>query len=363
MTSKEAFVALNLLDQIGPIRARRLLEGFDRPECILGAKREQLERVPGIGPETAHSIVSWESQINLAQELTDCERLNCRIIAQDDPDYPANLLQIYDPPLVLYVRGTLEWRDQSGIAVVGSRRSTPYGKESARRLSVQLARAGVTVVSGGARGIDSSAHFGALDAKGRTLCVLGNGMNLVYPPENHNLFEQIRESGALLTEFPLNRPPDRRSFPIRNRIVAGMTLGTVVVKASLESGALITANLANDYGRQVFALPGSIQSPQSKGCHRLIKEGAKLCETSEDILSEFEYLFPESETRAHSPRIRDLNDSESKVFRMIQRQPMHIDEIVRESELSIAGVSLTLLQLEMKGFVFQQPGHLYHPMG
>jgi DNA processing protein len=177
------------------------------------------------------------------------------------------------------------------VAVVGSRMATHYCLEVDRKLAYQLADLGVTVVSGGARGIDIAAHQGALSGKGRTTAVLGTGINLISPPENKQLFDRILENGALITQFPFNRPPDKQSFPIRNRIVAGMTLGTVVVEANLTSGALITANFANEYGRQVFAVPGRIDSPRSKGCHDLIKKGAKLCESVEDILSEFEYLY------------------------------------------------------------------------
>jgi DNA processing protein len=193
---------------------------------------------------------------------------------------------------VLYVKGALTEKDNNAVAMVGSRMTTHYGLEVARKLAYQLAYVGVTVVSGGARGIDTAAHQGALTAKGRTVVVLGNGINIVFPSENAQLFERVASNGAVITQFPFNRIADKQSFPIRNRIVAGMTLGTVVVEANLTSGALITANFAVEYGRQVFAVPGRIDSPRSKGCHDLIKKGAKLCEGAEDILSEFEYLFP-----------------------------------------------------------------------
>jgi DNA processing protein len=194
----------------------------------------------------------------------------------------------------LYVKGTLAPKDKNSVAIVGSRMTTSYGTSTARKLGYQLSFMGVTIISGGARGIDTAAHQGALSAKGRTIAVLGTGINQVFPPENAALFERIISNGALITQFPFNRPADKQSFPIRNRIVAGMSLGTVVVEANLTSGALITANFAVEYGRQVFAVPGRIDSPRSKGCHDLIKKGAKLCEGAEDILSEFEYLFPAS---------------------------------------------------------------------
>lgn len=362
MTSTEAMIVLNLLECIGPITVRRLLDEFDLPEKILGANLGRLLGINGIGEEIANSISTWEQKVDLSAEISRCETYGCQIITSLDEEYPSLLKQIYDPPIVLYFKGSISRADQSGVAIVGSRKSTHYGRETARKLSQQLAGAGVTIVSGGARGIDSSAHYGALYAKGRTLCVLGNGINLIYPPENRELFDQIAENGAVLTQFPFNRPADRQSFPIRNRIVAGMTLGTIVVEANAKSGALITANMANDYGRQVFAVPGPIHSPRSKGCHKLIKNGATLCESMEDVLSEFEYLFPPS-SKPLELAITDLNDSERQVLELVQAEDLHIDELVRTSGLSVAEASVTLLQLEMKRFISQQPGHIYSAAG
>jgi DNA processing protein len=271
------------------------------------------------------------------------------------------LRQIYDPPIVLYVKGRIEPRDRSAVALVGSRRTSHYGLESARKLSYQLSYVGVTIVSGGARGIDTAAHQGALTAKGRTIAVLGTGINLVFPPENAELFERIAANGALVTQFPFNRPADKQSFPIRNRIVAGMTQGTVVVEAGLNSGALITAGMAVDYGRQVFAVPGRIDSPQSKGCHELIKKGAKLCEGAEDVLSEFEYLFPSS-NRPPAPNetgtltALTLSENEQRVFDLLGAEEKHIDDLIRNSGLPPSAVSVGLLGLEMKRLVRQLPG-------
>src|SRR5207302_3483839 len=193
-----------------------------------------------------------------------------------DEDYPELLRQIYDPPIVLYVKGRLSAKDKNSVAMVGSRRTTHYGLETARRLAYQLAYVGVTVVSGGARGIDTAAHQGSLSAKGRTIAVLGTGINIIFPAENADLFERIAANGAVMTQFPFNRSADKQSFPIRNRIVAGMTLGTVVVEANMTSGALITAGMAVDNGRQLFAVPGRIDSPPSKWCHDLVQKGAQL---------------------------------------------------------------------------------------
>src|SRR3954451_4131166 len=292
MDSREALVALNLIEHVGPVRVRQLLEHFGEAPAILAASKQQLLHVRGIGEETAVAIANWEKTVDLSGELKRIGEFGCHVLIQSDEEYPELLRQIYDPPVVLYVKGRLSAKDKNAVAMVGSRMTTPYGQEVARKLSYQLAYVGVTVVSGGARGIDTAAHQGALSAKGRTVAVLGTGINLVFPPENAELYERIANNGAVLTQFPFNRPGDKQTFPIRNRIVAGMTLGTVVVEANLTSGALITANFANEYGRQIFAVPGQINSPRSKGCHDLIKKGAKLCEGAEDILSEFEYLFP-----------------------------------------------------------------------
>jgi DNA processing protein len=236
--------------------------------------------------------------------------------------------------------------------------------ETARKLAYQLAYIGLTVVSGGARGIDTAAHQGALNAKGRTVAVLGTGINLIYPAENAELFERIAAEGAVITQFPFNRPGDRQSFPQRNRIVAGMTLGTVVVEANMTSGALITAGMATDFGRQVFAVPGRVDSPRSKGCHDLIKKGAKLCESAEDILSEFEYLFPPS-NRPPSPAetgslpALSLSDNEQKVYDLLSNEELGIDEIIRKSGLPSSAVSVALLSLEMKRVIRQLPGKLF----
>src|SRR5882757_1446538 len=319
MDSREALVALNLIEHVGPVRVRQLLDHFSEAPAILAASRQQLLHVRGIGEETADAISSWEKTIDLAGELKRISDYGCHVLIQADEEYPELLRQIYDPPVVLYVKGKLTAKDKNAVAMVGSRMTTHYGVETARKLAYQLAYVGVTVVSGGARGIDTAAHQGALSAKGRTVAVLGTGINIVFPPENVELFERIADSGAVVTQFPFNRNADKQSFPIRNRIVAGMSLGTVVVEANLTSGALITANMAVECGRQVFAVPGRIDSPRSKGCHELIKKGAKLCEGAEDILSEFEYLFPASNKL---PSVSEtgvlpaltLSDNEQKVY-------------------------------------------------
>ena len=365
MDSREALVALNLIEGVGPVRVRQLLEFFGEPAAILAAKKSQILNVRGIGEDTAEAIANWETGVDLAGELKRIADFGCRIIVQTDSEYPAALREIYDPPIVLYVKGTLTKVEHNSVALVGSRQTTHYGIEVARKLAYQLAYVGVTVVSGGARGIDTAAHQGALSAKGRTVCVLGTGINIVFPPENQELFERIAAHGAVVTQFPFNRNGDRQSFAIRNRIVAGMTLGTVVVEANLSSGALITANFATEYGRQVFAVPGRIDSPRSKGCHDLIKKGAKLCEGAEDILSEFEYLFPPSNRSAAGndggilPAL-ELPENEKKILDCVPAtDEASIDEVIRRSGLPASAVNAGLLSLEMKRVVRQLPGKLF----
>lgn len=365
MDSHEAFVALNLIEGVGPVRARSLIEHFGDAPAVLAASKSQLLHVRNIGDETATAIANWEKDIDLAGEMKRLTDFGCRVLIQSDEEYPASLQEIYDPPMVLYVKGALSAKDKNSVALVGSRQTTHYGIETARKLAYQLAYIGVTVVSGGARGIDTAAHQGALAAKGRTVCVLGTGISIVFPPENKELFDRIAENGAVVSQFPFNRNGDKQSFAIRNRIVAGMTLGTVVVEADLNSGALITANFAIEYGRQVFAVPGRIDSPRSKGCHDLIKKGAKLCEGAEDILSEFEYLFPASNRPPSAgetgvlPAL-ELSENEQRVLDTLRKDDdTSIDEVIRKSGLPSSAVSVALLSLEMKRVVKQLPGKLF----
>jgi DNA processing protein len=364
MDEREALVALNMIEHVGPVRVRQLLEVFGDAPSILRASTWQLLQVRNVGEDTAQAIASWEKTVDLAAELKRVSDFGCRIIIQSDPEYPELLKQIYDPPIVLYVRGELRSKDKNAVALVGSRMTTHYGIEVARKLAYQLAYVGVTVISGGARGIDTAAHQGALSGKGRSVAVLGTGINIIWPAENKDLFERIIVNGALVTQFPFNRPGDKQSFPIRNRIVAGMSLGTVVVEANLTSGALITANFATEYGRQVFAVPGRIDSPRSKGCHDLIKKGAKLCEGAEDILSEFEYLFPAS-NKPPSPAetgvlpALELSENEQKVYDLLGNEEVSIEEVIRHSGLPSSAASVALLSLEMKRLIRQLPGKLF----
>ena len=358
MDSREALVALNLLPDIGPVRVRNLLSRFGSAQAVLAATQADLSQVDKVGFKAANNIIRWRELIDLDGELRRIDQFGANIVTTDDSDYPALLRQIYDPPLVLYVRGTLRPEDAYAIAMVGTRQSTLYGRQTAERLARQLAASGVTVVSGGARGIDSASHEGALQSGGRTIAVLGTGLDIVYPAENVKLYQRIAEQGAVITQFPFGRKGDKQSFPIRNRIVAGMTQGTVVVEANRASGALITANFAAEYGRTVYAVPGRVDSPRSAGCHDLIKDGAQLCESAEDVLAEFSHLQAIEPEEPEIP-MPTLSHPEQQVFHVLTHEEMQQDEIIRRSELPAAQVSVILLQLEMKKLVQQHPGRLF----
>ena len=272
MTERESYLAFNLLPGIGPIRVRRLLDVFGTPQAVLAADRNNLLKVDGIGEDTANRIVRWESAIDLKREKRRIREEGLKLAIPSDEHYPTSLKNTHDPPLALYVKGKLLPSDRHAVAIVGSRRTTHYGIECARKFGFQLAHAGLTVVSGLARGIDTAAHEGALAAHGRTIAVLGSGLGKLYPPENQVLADRIAESGAVVSEFPIDFPGDKQSFPLRNRIVAGWCFGVLVVEAPTRSGALITANQAAEIGRSVYAIPGPIDRPTSQGTNRLIQD-------------------------------------------------------------------------------------------
>jgi DNA processing protein len=368
MNSREAYIALNMIDGVGPVRMRALLDVFKEPQAVLQAPVRELMRAEGVGEGVARNIADWKTSVDLDAELGRIEKSGVRVVTRDDADYPKNLSQIYDPPLVLYMKGTMSQRDALAIAIVGSRRTTLYGQDMARKLAYQLGRLGVTVVSGLARGIDTAAHNGALQAKGRTVAAIGCGIDVIYPAENKKLYEQIVEKdGAVVTEFPFGVQPDRQNFPMRNRIISGWSLGVVVVEADLKSGALITASQAAEQGRQVFAVPGRADSILSRGTNKLIKDGAKLTEDVEDVLTEFEYLIPrdrqnEPGNPAEAGGIKSalkFSESEEKVMALIGNEAIAVDEVIRGSGLTSACVSATLLALEMKRIVKQLPGKHY----
>ncbi|MCX6356921.1 MAG: DNA-processing protein DprA [Candidatus Aureabacteria bacterium] len=361
----EHLIALNMIAGLGPVTIKRLLEQFGSAAAALAAPPEALLQVRGIGPETVAALSRGKATVDVAAEMERIRKAGVTVIALSDPAYPENLKQIYDPPPILYVRGTLTPGDRHAVAVVGARRCSHYGAMAAERLAEQIASLGLTVVSGMARGIDTAAHRGALKAKGRTIAVLGSGLNRLYPAENRHLAEEIASSGAVISEFPMETGPNKTNFPLRNRLISGLSLGVVVVEAARKSGSLITAAQAMDQGRAVFAVPGRIDSPLSRGTHDLIRDGAKLVESVEDICEEFPYLFgargghdAARETDAGRPRPR-LTPYEEAVLGLISAQERPIDEIISTSGLSPASVSSALFSLELKHLVKQLPGKLF----
>jgi len=278
-----------MVENLGSVRTQALLKHFGSLEEIFQAKERGLKEVKGIGEKIAFEIIQSIRRIDLKKELDLIKRYNIKIVSFLDKGYPKNLKNIYDPPIALYVLGDLVPQDDAAIAIVGSRLASFYGIQQAERLGFELASRGVTVVSGLARGIDSSAHRGALKAGGRTLAVLGSGLLNIYPKEHRGLAEEISENGAVISEFPMRTIPERGNFPKRNRIISGLSLGVVVVEAAQRSGALITSDIAMEEGREVFAVPGKVDSITSRGTNRLIKQGAKLVETANDILEELDF--------------------------------------------------------------------------
>ena len=366
MNATEACIALNMLPTVGPVRLRKLLEVFGEPQLILAAKRNELRKVEGIGNEVADQISNWEATVDLSAELARVRDFGATVITQNSPSYPRSLREIHAPPIVLYIRGELEERDHHAIGVIGARRTTHYGMESAKKLSYQLAYAGLTVISGLARGIDTAAHHGALAAKGRTIAVIGSGLAKLYPPENAALAEKIRNgSGAVVSEFSMEIEPDRQTFPMRNRIISGWSHGILVVEAGLNSGALITAAQALEQGRSVYAVPGHINAPSAMGSNRLIQQGAKLVMDASDILDDLQILLPETKPspQAAARPLPPLSQQERRVYDAINAAETSIDEIAAKSELPSGAVSSTLLQLELKRLVKQLPGKYFVKLG
>jgi DNA processing protein len=360
VTESEAYFIAHLIDGLGPVKVKRLKEHFGSLAQALTSRGADLRGIEGVGNEMVDKILNWESTTDAAKERQGAANLGLQIVTQADAAYPASLKEIYDPPLVLYIKGKIPETWPRGVAVVGSRETSHYGLETAKKLGYQLAYAGVPVISGLARGIDTAAHLGALAAKGTTWAALGCGLDKMYPPENDALAAKICEmGGCLVSELPLGTAPDKRTFPMRNRIVSGLSFGTLVIEAGRQSGALITARQALDQGRQVFAVPGRIDNPLAQGCHQLIKEGAKLVEGVEDILGELEFLIP----REAAPKPRalpaNLSPEEEKVFAAIERDETPIDRITQATGLAPGAVSSTLLRLEMKKLVRQLPGKIF----
>jgi DNA processing protein len=356
------WVALSLIPGVGSVLFKRLIDPFNNPEAVFKAPLKELLRVEGVGEKVAREIQKGPSEKRVEKELYLLQKVGGKILTFHDSLYPKRLKEIYDPPPLIYVRGELKEKDDFALSIVGSRRTSPYGRWITEKISQEIARQGVTIVSGMARGIDSIAHGGAISGGGRTLAVLGSGVDVVYPPENRNLYGQIIDHGAVLSEFPMGSPPEGIHFPRRNRIISGLSIGVVVVQASDESGSLITADYALEQGREVFAIPGNVGADGSRGTNRLIKEGAKLVESSEDILEEilpqWKREMEEGLSKASSPE-QDLSKEEKIICQLLGDSPFHIDGIIRESRLDPGRVSSLLMNLELKGLITQWPGKCF----
>ena len=361
-------------DGVGPVTFARLLKRFGSVDAALGASVAGLAKVEGVGFKTAERIAASRGTFDAEAELERAGKLGVWLVHMEDARYPTVLKQIYDPPPVLYVKGTLGREDNLAVAIVGSRRCSLYGQEQASRLAHLLAAAGCTIVSGLARGIDSAAHQGALAAEGRTLAVQGCGLAQAYPPENKRLFELISQSGACISELPLRYEPLAENFPTRNRIIAGLGLGTIVIEASPRSGALITAKTALESNREVMAVPGKVDSPLSKGPHRLIKEGARLVESVEDVMEALGYVGGQLKehtavaSRAAVEKVEaplfekatpNLKGHERTVFESLGKEPQHVDQIIAETNLPAGAVNASVVSLRLKGLIKQLPGNLF----
>jgi DNA processing protein len=347
---------------VGNLLFKRLIERFETPARVLSASRDQLTAVAGIAPRLAAAIARALPPDDARREIDEARRRGWAIVPLTAAGYPLLLREIPDPPPFLYVAGRID-PSARHIALVGSRNATGYGLGITRQLARDLAAADVTVASGMARGIDTAAHWGALEGGGRTVAVLGCGLGTFYPPENRKLWQAIVARGAVLSELPINAAPEAHHFPARNRIISGLSLGTVVVEAARKSGSLITARLANEQGREVFAVPGSVQSYKSAGTHRLIQQGAKLVASAADILEEFPYVFPaaaadaDQTAGAGAPEpAAGLSVEETRLWQALGPYPTHIDDLARSLCLAAGQLAGLLLQLELKGLVRQSPG-------
>ncbi len=363
MTEAEALITLNQVPKTGPVKIRALIAHFGSAAKALQQSSSTLQEVPGIGPEIAKIIADSESHSDPSAEITLAKERNIQILTQQDPDYPAALRDSFDAPVILYVWGQLQERDLHSIGIVGSRKVTHYGRETARKFAFQLAGAGLTVISGLARGIDTYAHEGALAAKGRTIGILGSGLMQLYPPENLALAEKIASGhGAIISEFPLQTPPDRQTFPQRNRIVAHWSRALLVVECPSRSGSLITANMANEIGRQIYAIPGPIDRPSSSGCHDLIRDGATLVTDGSQILDDFSHLNfptpPDQEPRPAETYL-DLSDEENQTLKSLDSSEQTIDELIEKTQLPAHKISVILMKLELRNLVQAQPGQRF----
>lgn len=353
--------ALNCLSLLGPASIRFLLEQCGSARLVWESPAADLTIPPGLKRDSfAVTITREREAIDPLKEWERLAKMGISVLSQACPDYPSLLQEIPYPPVLLYCRGSLERLNDPSVAVVGSRRSTFYGQEVAGRLAEELSRAGIGVISGMALGVDTAAHRGALSSGGYTVAVLGCGLDRCYPPANRGLMTDIAISGLLLTEFPPGTKPLPAHFPRRNRIISGLSLGTVVVEATAKSGALITAEYALEQNKEVFAVPGNVGSPYSRGCHRLLKEGAHLVEGAADILDELFLPGRDADSEKQDCKSIPLEEGEQKLLQLVPYQPLHMDELIRLSGEKASTVNAILLSLELKQYIRQAPGRYFY---
>jgi DNA processing protein len=350
------WVGFNMVKGIGAVRFKALLDAFGSAEAAWNASPEALLDA-GLSRKVVESFQRVHKGVVLEQVWERIQSFGAVVLTWDDEGYPRHLKEIDQPPPVIYVRGSLQTEDEWAVAIVGTRRVTAYGRQVAEEVATTLARSGVTIVSGLARGVDSIAHQAAVNTGGRTLAVLGNGVDLIYPPENRRLATQVIEHGALVSDYALGTPPDGINFPPRNRIISGLSLAVIIIEAGVTSGALITASFAAEQGRDVFAVPGNINAPQSLGTNRLIRDGAQPLLSPQDVL---EALNLTMVTEHQAVRVALPSDPvESRLYKLLSHEPKHVDEIRNQAELPIETVSATLAMMELKGMVRQVGGMNY----
>ena len=364
MTKKESLLVLNALPDIGSSRMRQLIDCFGSADKILEASYGELISVSGIGGKIANSILNWQKFFDLDRELKHIKSEGIDILTIEDPCYPELLKNIYDPPIILYVKGNKEILRKNCISIVGARKASFYGLNTARRFARELAARGFCIISGLARGIDTASHEGAVEGGGKTVAVFGCGLNVIYPSENKKLASKVIENGAIISEFPINTRPDRRNFPRRNRIISGIGMGVIIVEAGKHSGSLITARLAAEQGREVFSIPGRINEITAQGTNILIREGAKPVLELNDILEEFRHIVCSKkdipiEGKNGLENKNTLNSCENRLYSILGQEQKEVDNIVEETGFSTTEVLIYLSNLELKGLIQRLPGNKY----
>lgn len=359
LNHRQALLVLNGIQHVGPVMLRRLLDAFGQdPVAVLSGDRKKLLRVKGVGEKAATVLTNWSEHFDLSKEIERMKASGMRFIAQTDPAFPPMLQAMYDPPIGLYWKGEYNI-DRPCVAIVGTRRATLYGHSVARKFAAELSRLGFCIVSGMARGTDTAAHEGALDAGGKTVAVLGCGLDIVYPPENLELYKQIAATGAVASEFPFGRRADRQTFPMRNRVVAGMCEAVIVVESDLAGGSMITARFAGEQGRQIMAVPGRIDQSASAGCHQLIRDGATMVTSVDDILEELRYARPtqteaELPLEAEAPKV-EVSDLERQVLDCFAGGERCLpDQISQQLNQAASEISATLMGLEIKRLIVKR---------